>query len=107
MSQITDFFEGMADRVDKTKIVGMSVIYQFMIEGDGGGEWNIALRNGEAVTTTGCAESPNITLTMTAENFIKLLAGELNGQTAFLTGRLKIKGDMGLALKLQSIFQLG
>ena len=46
-------------------------------------------------------------MTATAENWLKIVAGEMGGQTAFLTGKLKIKGDMSLAMKLQSLFQLG
>jgi putative sterol carrier protein len=44
---------------------------------------------------------------MEDENFVNLLTGKLNGQTAFLTGKLKIQGDMTLAMKLQSVFNLG
>ncbi|MGC9053156.1 MAG: SCP2 sterol-binding domain-containing protein [Candidatus Hydrogenedens sp.] len=44
---------------------------------------------------------------MSASDFLDLVAGKLNGQTAFLTGKLKIQGDMTLALKLQSVFNLG
>ena len=51
--------------------------------------------------------SPNITLTMKESDYLDMINGKLNGQMAFMTGKLKIAGDMGLALKLQSLFKTG
>ena len=49
--------------------------------------------------------APNITITMKESDYLDMINGKLNGQMAFMTGKLKIAGDMGLALKLQSLFQ--
>lgn len=107
MSEVSDFFSLVPSRVNKDKIAGMNCTYQFVITGDGGGEWNVKVANGEAAVAEGKSESPSITLTMDAANFVALVTGKLNGQTAFLTGKLKIQGDMTLAMKLQSVFALG
>ena len=48
--------------------------------------------------------APNITITMKESDYLDMINGKLNGQMAFMTGKLKIAGDMGLALKLQSLF---
>lgn len=53
---------------------------------------------------TGAHASPNITMTMKESDYLDMVNGKLNGQAAFMTGKLKIAGDMGLALKLQSLF---
>ena len=107
MSEVAAFFEQVPEKVNKDKIQGMDCVYQFNITGEGGGDWYIVIRNGEATVHEGNAENPSITLTMEAGNFVNLLQGKLNGQMAFMTGKLKIKGEMGLALKLQSVFNLG
>ncbi|MCF6286582.1 MAG: SCP2 sterol-binding domain-containing protein [Candidatus Hydrogenedentes bacterium] len=107
MSDVAAFFDNVSGKVNKDKIQGMDCVYQFDITGDDGGQWNIAIANGEAAVSSGTAESPSITITMEASNFVNLLQGKLNGQMAFMTGKLKIKGDMALALKLQSVFSLG
>ena len=107
MSEVSAFFDQVPGKVNKDKIQGMNCIYQFDITGDDGGEWNITIANGNATVSAGKAENPSITITMEASNFINLLQGKLNGQMAFMTGKLKIKGDMALALKLQSVFSLG
>lgn len=49
--------------------------------------------------------APNITISMKESDYLDMINGKLNGQMAFMTGKLKIAGDMGLALKLQSLFQ--
>jgi putative sterol carrier protein len=51
--------------------------------------------------------SPNITITMKESDYLDMINGKLNGQMAFMTGKLKIAGDMGLALKLQNLFTQG
>lgn len=107
MSDVAAFFEAVPGKVDAGKIQGMNAVYQFNITGDGGGEWNVSIADGALSVAQGKADSPSITLTMDASNFMDLISGKLNGQTAFLTGKLKIQGDMTLAMKLQSVFALG
>lgn len=107
MSEIAGFFEKMPGSVDKSKIAGMNATYQFKITGDNGGDWSVSIADGNVTVANATAESPNITLTISDENFTNLVQGKLNGQTAFLTGKLKIQGDMTLAMKLQSLFSLG
>ena len=54
----------------------------------------------------GEAPSPNCTVTMAENDFLDLISGKLNGQMAFMTGKLKVAGDMGLALKLNSFLKV-
>jgi putative sterol carrier protein len=46
-----------------------------------------------------------MTLSMTASDYVDMIMGKLNGQMAFMSGKLKISGDMGLAMKMQSLFK--
>lgn len=107
MSEVAAFFDQVPGKVNKDKIQGMDCVYQFNITGDGGGDWYIVIKDGDAAVHEGTSDSPSITITMEAGNFISLVQGKLNGQMAFMTGKLKIKGDMALALKLQSVFNIG
>lgn len=52
----------------------------------------------------GNIESPTVEITISDENFVKLFEGKLNPMTAFMTGQLKIKGDVFLAQRLASLF---
>ena len=104
---VRDFFSELPNKVDPEKTVGMSAAFQFVITGDGGGEWYAKFADGEQDIGHGTVDSPNLTVTTSAETWEKIISGQLNGQAAFLTGKLKVKGDMSLAMKLPSLFKLG
>ena len=100
---VAESFEELKTRIRPDKIKGMNATYQWDITGDGGGKWFVKLADGAVDIQAGQAEGPNITITISDENYLDLVSGKLNGQMAFLTGKLKIQGDMTLAMKLQSI----
>ena len=104
MSELKAFFDGLSAGVDASKIEGMNAVYQFNIGDD---IHTVAVADGALNVSEGPAEKASIELTMSEDDFLALTKGELNGQQAFLTGKLKIKGDMMLAMKLQSIFNIG
>ncbi len=104
MSEAKAFFDNLSAKVDASKIAGMNAVYQFNL---GDATYAVAIADGAAAVSEGPAEKASIELTMSEADFVALLKGELNGQQAFLTGKLKIKGDMTLAMKLQSVFNLG
>jgi putative sterol carrier protein len=104
---VAGFFSELQGKVDSSKAAGMNASFQFDITGEDGGQWYAAIADGNVDIAEGTIENPSIVLTASSENWLKIVSGELSGQTAFLTGKLKIKGDMSLAMKLQSIFQLG
>jgi len=101
MSTVQDFFEGLPSRVTPDRIEGMNNTYVFEIEG--AGVWTVAVADGAITVTEGAGEADCIFST-SEENFEKIVAGEQNPTTAYMTGKLKIKGDIGAAMKLQKIF---
>ena len=98
---VKGFFEGLSDKLNAKpeKVAGMNCVYQFRVTD---AAWNVKLTDGKADVAEGEALSPNCTITMAEADFLDLVSGKLNGQMAFLTGKLKVAGDMGLALKLGS-----
>jgi len=95
--------ERLTANPEKTK--GMNAVYQFDLSGDEGGQWHIAINDGTASVKEGQAESPNVTISMSASDFVDMATGKLDGTMAFMSGKLKLKGDMGLAMKLQSLLR--
>jgi len=97
---VAEFFEGLKT-VDAAKTAGMRNSYLFEIEG--AGEWFVAVDDGSVDVREGSGEA-DCTLSTSEESFLKMVRGEQNPTTAYMTGKLKIKGDMGAALKLQKLF---
>ena len=96
-----EFFEGLSARADASKMAGMNNSYVFDI--DGAGVWFVTVEDGVVSVREGEGEA-DCTISTTEENFRKILSGEQNATSAYMTGKLKIKGDMGAAMKLQKLF---
>lgn len=102
-ASVQEFFGGLETRIDPKKTAGMNCTYQFNITGEGGGDWYVVLTDGQPKVSEGTADNPSITLSADSSNWLDIVNGKTSGQMAFLTGKLKIKGDMALAMKLQSL----
>jgi putative sterol carrier protein len=96
-----EFFEGLESRVGEGNTAGMNNSYVFDIEG--AGTWTVRVTDGQVKVTEG-AEEADAVITTSEEAFAKIVAGDLNPTTAYMTGKLKLKGDMGAAMKLQKLF---
>ena len=88
------------------KAQGLDATFQFDITGTQGGQWYAEIKDDKCQVTPGTSSSANITITISDENFVKLITGRLDGTMAFMTGKLKLKGDMGLAMRLSGLFKL-
>jgi len=100
-----EVFNEMQKRVDNhpTKLAGIKAVFQFDISGADPGVYSVAIADGKGVVTEGAHASPDITITMACSDFADLVEGKLDGIKAFMTGKLKVKGDMMLAMQLQSL----
>ena len=96
-----EFFDTLPSRVDESKTAGMNNSYVFDI--DGAGKWKVDVQDGKVQVTEG-AEDGDVTITTSEETFDKIVSGEQNATSAYMTGKLKVKGDMGAAMKLQKLF---
>jgi putative sterol carrier protein len=98
---VREFFDGLAERADPEKTAGMNNSYLFDIEG--AGQWLVQVNDGAIDVSEGGGEA-DTTITTSEESFLAISRGELNPTSAYMTGKLKIKGDMGAAMKLQKLF---
>jgi putative sterol carrier protein len=96
-----EFFDSLESRADESKLAGMRNSYLFDIEGEG--QWLVNVADGKIDVSQGSGDA-DATITTSGETFQKIVAGEQNPTTAYMTGKLKIKGDMGAAMKLQKLF---
>jgi predicted lipid carrier protein YhbT len=99
----TDLMNRLAAKVAEKKDVlqGIGAVYKFALEGDGAATFVVDLKNAFSVQEgDGDAEC---TLRMSVQDALDLFEGRANGQALFFSGKLRIEGDMGLALRLQSL----
>jgi len=76
----------------------------YLFDIDGAGQWTITLDDGKVSVAEGASGDADCTITASEENFERIVDGELNPTSAYMTGKLKVKGDMGAAMKLQKLF---
>jgi putative sterol carrier protein len=96
-----EFFETLESRIDPSKTAGLNNSYVFDIEG--AGVWKVDVADGNLSVTEGGGDA-DVTIHASEETFRAIASGEQNPTTAFMTGKLKIEGDMGAAMKLQKLF---
>jgi putative sterol carrier protein len=96
-----EFFESLESRVDESKTAGMNNSYLFDI--DGAGKWKVDVADGKVTVTEGEGDADAV-ISASEETFRKIANGEQNPTSAYMTGKLKVKGDMGAAMKLQKLF---
>ncbi len=70
-----------------------------------GSSWTVDLKNGAGSVTNKAADKADIIITVSDDDFVALAAGKLNAQQAFMQGKIKVKGNMGLAMKLQTVME--
>jgi putative sterol carrier protein len=75
----------------------------FVFDVQGAGQWTVRVDDGTVTVAEG-AEDADCTISANEETFTRIVNGEQNPTTAYMTGKLKIAGDMGAALKLQKLF---
>src|SRR4051795_11699008 len=96
-----EFFENLESRADTSKAAGMSASYLFDIEG--AGQWKVDVDDGKVTVAEGGGEA-DCTIMASEATFERIVAGEQNPTMAYMSGKLKVKGDMSQALKLQKLF---
>ncbi len=106
-TSIQEIFENIDEGFAPDKSEGVDAVFQFDLTGEGGGRYWIRVANKEAEVEEGVHPEPTLTVTAEASDYLAMINGELNAMMAFMQGKVKVKGDMGLAMKLQSMFGIG
>ncbi len=85
---------------------GVNAVIQYRLTGEEGGDYIITLKDGKCTVAEGIAENPTMTLTADGRDFGDVLLGKANGMQYFMMGKLKLAGDLNLAMKLTTFFKM-
>jgi len=88
------------------KAQGVDAVIQFKFTGEEAGDWNATIKDGKVDVARGAHPSPKMTLTADSSDYVKIFTGELDGMQAFMQGKLKLAGDLNLAMKLMQMFKI-
>ena len=97
-------FEKMPDVFIPDRAKGVNATIQIELSGEGASTWLVKIDNGTLETAEGKTEMPTLKLIMAASDYVDLIHGRANPIGLFAAGKVKLEGDMGLALKFQQMF---
>ncbi len=88
------------------KAQGVNSVIQYHLTGPEGGDWVVNIHDGVCEVTSGTAPNPNMTLTADAQDYKDVITGKNNAMSAFMQGKIKLAGDLNLAMKLSNFFKM-
>lgn len=101
---VADLFENMPSRFNTVAAAGVTKTIQWNIIGDEAGVWAFQIVDGVGQLIPGGVDKPDTTFTTTGKDWIAIAEGRTDPMKAFMTGKLKVNGDMMLAMKVPQLF---
>jgi putative sterol carrier protein len=103
---IADLMSKMPGAFLPEKAPGLDAVIQFKFTGAEAGDWYAVIKEGKVTVEKGEHPSPKMTLTADSSDYVKIFTGELDGMQAFMQGKIKLAGDLNLAMKLTQMFKI-
>ena len=89
------------------KAAGVDTVIQFKFTGSQASEWYVIVKDQKCQSIPGIHPSPKMTMTVDSDDYVKMSIGEMDATMAFLKGKVKVAGDMSVALKMGQYFKYG
>jgi putative sterol carrier protein len=89
------------------KANGVDTVIQLRFTGSQASDWYLVVKDGKCDSIQGTHVSPKMTMTVDSEDYIKMATGAMDPTMAFLKGKVKVAGDMSVALKMGQYFKYG
>lgn len=103
---VAESFETMVSLFNPAAAGSMNKTLQWNITGEEAGKYALKVANGTCELIPGGVEKPDITFTVSDKDWLAIAEGKLDAMSAFTTGKLKLAGDMMLAMKIQQLFPI-
>ena len=104
-SSIRDMMSQIPSLVSPESLAAMNAVIQLDLDGEGGGQWVLTFADQKLSVNEGTTANPAMTLGVSAADYLAMSNGETSPMNLFMKGKIKIKGDMQLAMKLQTLFK--
>jgi len=103
---VADLMSKMPKAFLPEKAPGLDAVIQFKFSGAETGDWFATIKDDKCTVEQGTHPSPKMTLSADSTDYVKIFTGEVDGMQAFMQGKLKLAGDLNLAMKLMTIFKI-
>jgi putative sterol carrier protein len=103
---IQSLMERMQKAFVPEKAAGYDVTVQVELKGEGGGNWVVAISNQVCTVTEGTIANPTLKMSGSAQTVMDVFTGKQEGVRAYMQGKLRVSGDMSLAMRLTNLFKL-
>lgn len=103
---VVDLMSKMPGAFLPEKAPGLDAAIQFRFTGPEAGNWYAEIKDDKCTTAQGEHPSPKMTLSADSADYVKIFTGELDGMAAFMQGKIKLSGDLNLAMKLTQMFKI-
>jgi putative sterol carrier protein len=104
---ISDLMSKMPGAFLPEKAQGVNATIHFKFTGENAGEWTATIKDGKCDVSQGAPSGPaTMSLTADSADYVKIFTGELDGMAAFMQGKIKLGGDLNLAMKLMQMFKI-
>lgn len=104
ITDVKEVFSKLAESFNASASQGLDAVFQFDITGDGGGTWNVVVRDGTCQIQEGSHDSPTVTLSMSSDTWLGIVNKVTGAMGAFMSGQLKVSGDIMLAQRIPEMF---
>jgi putative sterol carrier protein len=101
---VAETFEIMKSVFNPAAAAGLNKIFQWDISGEEAGKWAVKIADQTCEIIPGGVDKPNITLIMSDKNWLSIAKGETDAMNAYMTGKVKVTGDMMLAMRIPQLF---
>jgi len=88
------------------KAPGLDAVIQFHFTGEEASDWYAEIKDDKVTTVEGVHDNPKMTMTADSADYIGIFTGEVDGMKAFMQGKLKLTGDLNLAMKMTQMFKI-
>ncbi len=104
-NNIQTIMEKIIQSFQPERAAGVDATIQFHLTGDQGGDWYAVIRDKKLAVEQGTIPDPRLSLSANTQDILNVFNGKLNPMMAYMQGKVQVKGDMNLAMRLADMFK--